>query len=146
LEFEIAESVLLQKNVGNLDILHQLKTLGDGIVLDDFGADYSSLSYLRMFPFDRVKIDRSFVAELVNRPDCGAIVSAVAGLGHSLDIATNAEGVEALQQFALVRTAGCTHAQGYLFSRPQPVSALDFEQSKRRSDDEADHRSGGALS
>ncbi len=127
LELEITESVLLQKDAGNVAVLHQLKNLGVGIVLDDFGTGYSSLGYLRMFPFDKIKIDRSFVAEMPNRADCAAIVAAITGLGRSLDIQTTAEGVETEEQFSLLCAAGCTQAQGYLFSRPQPLSALDFK-------------------
>ena len=126
LELEITESVLLQKNAGTLEILHNLKKLGVDIVLDDFGTGYSSLSYLRMFPFDKIKIDRSFVAEMPNRADCAAIVSAVTSLGRSLNIKTTAEGVETAEQFTLLQAAGCTQAQGYLFARPRPLAELDF--------------------
>ncbi|MGP0090076.1 MAG: EAL domain-containing protein [Xanthobacteraceae bacterium] len=126
LELEITESVLLQKQAGILGILQQLKSLGVGIVLDDFGTGYSSLSYLRMFPFDKVKIDKSFVAEMATRADCAAIVCAITSLGRSLNIDTTAEGVETQEQFELLRAAGCTEVQGYLFSRPRPASELDF--------------------
>jgi diguanylate cyclase (GGDEF)-like protein/PAS domain S-box-containing protein len=126
LELEITETVLLQKNESNLSILHQLRNLGIAIVLDDFGTGYSSLSYLRLFPFDKIKIDRSFVSEMSTNADSAAIVSAVAGLGRSLRAGTVAEGVETEDQLALVRAAGCTHVQGYLFGRPCPVSKLAF--------------------
>ncbi len=126
LELEITESVLLQGSAENVETLHQLRLMGISIVLDDFGTGYSSLSYLRMFPFDKIKIDRSFVHELAKNADCAAIVSAVAGLGRSLRIGTVAEGVETEDQLLLVRSAGCTHAQGYLFGRPCPVEALRF--------------------
>jgi EAL domain-containing protein (putative c-di-GMP-specific phosphodiesterase class I) len=96
-------------------------------VLDDFGTGYSSLSYLRMFPFDKVKIDKSFVAEMATRADCAAIVCAVTSLGRSLNIDTTAEGVETQEQFELLRAAGCTEVQGYLFSRPRPANELDFK-------------------
>jgi diguanylate cyclase (GGDEF)-like protein/PAS domain S-box-containing protein len=132
LELEITESVLLQKDAGNLAVLHQLKSLGVWIVLDDFGTGYSSLSYLRLFPFDKIKIDRSFVAELSSRPDCAAIVCAVTGLGRSLQIETTGEGVETQEQLELLRAAGCTQAQGYLFSRPIPVRELDFGNGQDR--------------
>jgi diguanylate cyclase (GGDEF)-like protein len=125
LELEVTESVLLDNNAENLAVLHQLKASGINIVLDDFGTGYSSLSYLRMFPFDKIKIDRSFVAEFSNRADCAAIVCAVTGLGRTLQLDTTAEGVETAEQFELLRAAGCTHAQGFLFSRPVPASALD---------------------
>jgi len=84
------------------------------------------LSYLRTFPFDRIKIDRSFVSDMPQQDGCAAIVCAVANLGRSLGIGTTAEGVETDEQLHLLRAAGCTHAQGYLFGRPAPVSALDF--------------------
>jgi diguanylate cyclase (GGDEF)-like protein len=127
LELEITESVLLQKDAENIAVLHELTKLGVSIVLDDFGTGYSSLSYLRMFPFHKIKIDKSFVAELPYRPDCGAIVCAMTTLGQSLDIVTTAEGVETWEQLKLLRAAGCTQAQGYLFSRPRPARDLDFE-------------------
>lgn len=131
LELEITESVLLQDSATTLDILHELKALGVGIVLDDFGTGYSSLRYLRMFPFDKIKIDRSFIEEMPHRNDCAAIVCAITGLARNLAIETTAEGVETEEQFALLRAAGCTHAQGYLFSRPRPVSDLDFTRHRR---------------
>ena len=126
LELEITESVLLQKSVGTLDTLHRLKALGLNIVLDDFGTGYSSLSYLRMFPFDKIKIDKSFVQEMPHRADCAAIVTAVTSLGRSLQIDTTAEGVETAEQFTLLQAAGCTQAQGYLFSKPKPLAELNF--------------------
>jgi diguanylate cyclase (GGDEF)-like protein len=124
LELEVTESILLRNNGDNLAILNELKSLGVSVVLDDFGTGYSSLSYLQMFPFDKLKIDKSFVAELSNRAECAAIVCAVIGLGRSLGIGTTAEGVETREQFDLLRAAGCREAQGYLLSRPVPVSEL----------------------
>jgi diguanylate cyclase (GGDEF)-like protein len=126
LMLEVTESVLMQGTTENFETLHQLRKLGISIVLDDFGTGYSSLSYLRLFPFDQIKIDRSFVSELSSNADCAAIVSAVASLGRSLNIDTVAEGVETEEQLVLVRAAGCTHAQGFLFGRPCPVPKLDF--------------------
>lgn len=131
LELEITETVLFHRNDQNLAILRQLQDLGVSIVLDDFGTGYSSLSYLRLFPFNKLKIDKCFVSELATREDCGAIVSAIAGLGRSLGIATVAEGVETEDQLKLVRAAGCTHAQGYLFGRPADVSVLDLDKLRR---------------
>jgi diguanylate cyclase (GGDEF)-like protein len=127
LELEITESVLLKNNAENVALLHQLKNLGVSIVLDDFGTGFSSLSYLKMFPFDKIKIDRSFVNEIESRDDCAAIVSAVIGLGRTLHIETTAEGVETEQQFLQLRAAGCTFAQGYLFGRPVPKPELSFD-------------------
>jgi diguanylate cyclase (GGDEF)-like protein len=132
LELEITETVLLQGNAENVETLHQLRSMGIAIVLDDFGTGYSSLSYLRMFPFDKIKIDRSFVHELAKNADCAAIVSAVAGLGRSLGIGTVAEGIETKDQLLLVRAAGCTHAQGFLFGRPCPAAELKFQRFRQR--------------
>jgi len=129
LELEITESVLLQQDEGNLATLHRLKRLGVSVVLDDFGTGYSSLTYLHMFPFDKIKIDKSFVHKLSTSAECAAIVCAVVGLGASLGIATVAEGVETGEQFALLRVAGCSQAQGYLFSRPVPAAELDFAEA-----------------
>jgi EAL domain-containing protein (putative c-di-GMP-specific phosphodiesterase class I) len=124
LELEITESVLLGETDANIATLHQLRGLGVKIAMDDFGTGYSSLSYLRSFPFDKIKIDRSFVHEMVERPDCIAIVRAVAGLGASLGIATTAEGVETVEQLDRIRAEGCTEVQGYLFSAPRPAGEL----------------------
>ena len=126
LELEVTESGLLQHNEQNLRVLHELQDLGIAIVLDDFGTGYSSLSYLLSFPFDKIKIDRTFVAELSRRSDCAAIVSAVSGLARSLNIATTAEGVETAEQFTLLRAAGCTLAQGFLFGQPCSNAVLEF--------------------
>jgi predicted signal transduction protein with EAL and GGDEF domain len=126
LELEITESVLLQKSERNISILHQIKRLGVSIVLDDFGTGYSSLGYLRLFPFDKIKIDQTFVREMPERADCTAIVCAIANLGRELGMVTVAEGVETSEQLALVRAAGCKQAQGFLFSRPLPAAQLTF--------------------
>ncbi|MGO8975892.1 MAG: EAL domain-containing protein [Steroidobacteraceae bacterium] len=127
LELEITESVLLQRSKTNIGILHELRDLGVSVALDDFGTGYSSLSYLRIFPFDKIKIDKSFVSEMSRMDVCAAIVSAVANLGRSLNIVTTAEGVETEEQLELLRAAGCTQAQGYLFGWPCAVAALDFD-------------------
>ena len=119
--------MLIEKNEENLAVLHEIKKLGVSIVLDDFGIGYSSMRYLQMFPFDKIKIDKSFIQSMTNHADSAAIVCAIAGLGRRLDIETTAEGVETAEQFALLRSAGCQLAQGYLFSRPVPMSALTFE-------------------
>ncbi len=132
LELEITESVLLCNSELYISKLHQIKDLGVSIVLDDFGTGYSSMSYLRMFPFDKIKIDRSFVAEISTRSDCAAIVCAVTGLARSLNMITTAEGVETVEQFKLLRAAGCGQMQGYLFGRPCSVSDLDFDQPPQR--------------
>jgi diguanylate cyclase (GGDEF)-like protein/PAS domain S-box-containing protein len=124
LELEITETVLLGESEANIAILHQLREIGVQISMDDFGTGYSSLSYLRSFPFDKIKIDRSFVRDLAERPDCMAIIRAVAGLGTSLGISTTAEGVETHEQLERLRAEGCTEAQGFLFSPPRPATEI----------------------
>ncbi|WP_181408162.1 sensor domain-containing phosphodiesterase [Pararhizobium mangrovi] len=124
LELEITETVLLDETMANLATLKQLKSLGVRVSLDDFGVGYSSLSYLRTFPFDKLKIDRSFVNDLGTRDEALAIVRAVTGMGRSLGIKTTAEGVETEEQYACLREERCSYIQGYLFGRPQPVQRL----------------------
>jgi diguanylate cyclase (GGDEF)-like protein len=130
LELEITETVLLEGDEKSLADLHALKNMGVSIVLDDFGIGYSSMKYLQMFPFDKIKIDRSFIQSMTSREDSAAIVCAIAGLGRALEIQTTAEGVETTEQLELVRTAGCQLAQGYLFGRPVPLHALDLDSSR----------------
>jgi EAL domain-containing protein (putative c-di-GMP-specific phosphodiesterase class I) len=124
LELEITETVMLQDTDATLATLHQLRVLGVQIAMDDFGTGFSSLSYLRRFPFDRIKIDKSFIRELGKQDDCIAIVRAVIALGCDLGIAITAEGVETRQQLEMLERAGCDEIQGYLFSRPVPEAAL----------------------
>jgi diguanylate cyclase (GGDEF)-like protein/PAS domain S-box-containing protein len=121
LELEITETVLMKNSEGVLTALHQLRELGSRISMDDFGTGYSSLSYLRSFPFDKIKIDRSFIQNLTGDPGGRAIFRAIAALGTSLRMATTAEGVETMAQFAIVRAEGCTEVQGYLFGEPTPA-------------------------
>jgi diguanylate cyclase (GGDEF)-like protein len=127
LQLEITETVLLEKNPEHLAILHEIKGMGVSIVLDDFGIGYSSMTYLQMFPFDRIKIDQSFIQTMTHHAAGAAIVCAIAGLGRNLDIATTAEGVETVEQLVFLRAAGCQYAQGFLFSRPVPMRELTFE-------------------
>jgi diguanylate cyclase (GGDEF)-like protein/PAS domain S-box-containing protein len=121
LELEVTESLLLGDDAEILGMLHELRRLGVRIAMDDFGTGYSSLSYLRRFPFDKIKIDQSFVRGLAKQEDCTAIIRAVVGLGRSLGMAVNAEGVETAGQLALLRAEGCAEVQGYLFSEAQPA-------------------------
>ncbi len=125
LELEITEGVLLQDTKATIGILHELKALGIHIAMDDFGTGYSSLSYLRAFPFDKIKIDRSFIADLESRSDAIAIIKAITGLGASLGMTTTAEGIETLEQLECLRGEGCHEVQGYLFSRPRPASEVE---------------------
>jgi diguanylate cyclase (GGDEF)-like protein/PAS domain S-box-containing protein len=131
LELEITESLLLQKKESYGVMIRQLKNIGISIVLDDFGTGYSSLSYLTRFPFDKIKIDKSFTQGLSNRADCAAVVASVLTLARGLDMAVTAEGVETKQQFELLRAAGVKQVQGYLFGRPRPVAQLDFSALER---------------
>ena len=129
LELEITESLLLRDFAANLSALHELKALGIRISMDDFGTGYSSLGNLRSFPFDKIKIDRSFVTDVEQNPDSAAIVRAVLGLGESLGMATCAEGVETQEQLDFLTEHGCHEFQGYFFRRPQP--AEDFSKLLR---------------
>ena len=124
LELEVTESLLLADTQSTLAILHRLRELGVRISMDDFGTGYSSLSYLRSFPFDKIKIDRTFVAGLEPGDESTAIIRAVVGLGHSLGMSTTAEGVETEAQLAAVREQGCNEVQGFLFSPPLPASSV----------------------
>jgi diguanylate cyclase (GGDEF)-like protein len=130
LELEITESVLLENEANYRVLLQQLKNIGVSIVLDDFGTGYSSLGYLTRFPVDKIKIDKSFTQGLSQRADCAAIVSSVVTLAYGLDIATTAEGVETDEQFELLRAAGVTQVQGFLFGRPCAMSELGFINAK----------------
>jgi diguanylate cyclase (GGDEF)-like protein len=125
LELEITETVLLRSESRIKDILHKLRDTGVRIALDDFGTAFASLSYLRNFSFDRIKIDRSFVAEMADRQDCMAIVTAVAGLAKALDIGSVAEGIETVEQLAQITSAGCNEVQGYYFSPPVPFANIE---------------------
>jgi diguanylate cyclase (GGDEF)-like protein len=125
LELEITETALLDEDAGTGATLHHLRNMGVRISMDDFGTGYSSLSYLRSFPFDKIKIDQSFVRNLVNQPESVAIVRAVTSMAKSLKITTTAEGVETQEQLNLLREEGCTEVQGFLISRPLPVSEID---------------------
>jgi diguanylate cyclase (GGDEF)-like protein len=126
LELEITESVLMKDVERNGDIFRQLKAIGVSIVLDDFGMGYSSLSYLTMLPFDKIKIDKSFTQGLANNVGCMASVASVLTLARHLDMVVTAEGVETKQQFELLRAAGAHQVQGYFFALPGRVSELDF--------------------
>ncbi|TXM73085.1 EAL domain-containing protein [Methylobacterium sp. WL12] len=124
LELEITESVLLDETEANLETLHLLRRTGIRISMDDFGTGYSSLTYLRRFPFDKMKIDRSFVQDAGKATEAGAIIRALVALGGSLGITTLVEGVETEEQLAAVRAEGCQEMQGFLFSRPRPAGEI----------------------
>jgi diguanylate cyclase (GGDEF)-like protein/PAS domain S-box-containing protein len=121
LELEITEGVLIEDFDRGLALLRRLKALGVRISMDDFGSGYSSLSYLQAFPFDKIKVDRAFVMNLGRNPQSAAIVRAVIGLGHGLEMSIVAEGVETQEQLAFLSDEGCDAVQGYFIGRPQPI-------------------------
>jgi diguanylate cyclase (GGDEF)-like protein/PAS domain S-box-containing protein len=126
LELEITESLLLQNKESNVLVIQQLKNIGITIALDDFGTGYASLSYLLSFPFDKIKIDKSFTQGLLTRTDCRAVVASILTLARGLQIAVTAEGVETRSEFDLLRAEGVNYVQGYLFGKPRPLAELDF--------------------
>jgi diguanylate cyclase (GGDEF)-like protein len=123
LELEITETVPLTANAQVRRVVTKIKELGVGICLDDFGTGYSSLSYLQSFPFDKIKIDLTFVRDIGNSANARAIVQAVTGLARNLGMKTIAEGVETEMQHRWLLTEGCNEAQGYFFGRP--MTSLD---------------------
>ena len=125
LELEITETVLLQDSETTLAILHRLRELGVRIAMDDFGTGYSSLSHLQRFPFDNIKIDRSFIKDIADNASSLNIVRAVAALASGLGVAATAEGVETQGQLDLIRSEGCTEMQGFLLSRPIPAHEIE---------------------
>lgn len=134
LELEVTENVLLGDAETALAKLHSLRSMGVRIVMDDFGTGYSSLSNLRAFPFDKIKIDRSFVSDLASNREALAIVRAVRDLGRSFEMSVTAEGVETEAQLQQLQAEGCNEVQGYLFGRPLPAADL------RRFMDESEQR------
>ncbi len=124
LEVEITESALIRHQVQTRDVLAALRELGVRVSMDDFGTGYSSLSQLRSFPFDKIKIDRSFVRDVTESSEAAGVVRAIAALGRSLGMNITAEGVETSSQASFVEAGGCTDMQGYLVSRPIPADAL----------------------
>ncbi len=126
LELEITESVFLADTQENLKTLQRLKALGVSIALDDFGVGYSSLSYLTAFPFDRVKIDKSFI-DRIDRSETVAVLKSIVQLAKTLKLSIVAEGVEASEQVGRLRALGIPLGQGFLFSRPVPLADLSWQ-------------------
>ncbi len=122
LELEITETSLLENREAHLTTIRRLKHLGLSIALDDFGTGFSSISYLTIFPFDKIKIDKSFTRDVLARDECKAVVASTLALAQGLGIVTTVEGVETEEQFEYMRAAGVELAQGYLFGRPVPVA------------------------
>ncbi len=124
IELELTETTLMDNAEHTLAQLHAIKGLGVALAVDDFGTGYSSLAYLNRFPIDRLKIDRSFVADMLDDPTDMAITRAIIGLGHTLQLKVVAEGVEQPREAALLREAGCDELQGFLIGKPMPPAAL----------------------
>ncbi|WP_245444530.1 EAL domain-containing protein [Bradyrhizobium sp. Y36] len=133
LEIEITESVLLERGVENLAFMQRLKQLGIELALDDFGTGYSSLSYLTTFPFDKIKIDKSFIRNLTHQPRSSAIISSIVTLARGLDMSVTAEGVETREEYERLKALGVNYAQGYLFGRPHPIERILFDAPAKRS-------------
>jgi EAL domain-containing protein (putative c-di-GMP-specific phosphodiesterase class I) len=125
LELEVTEAAFLAATKEVLAAIDQLRQAGVRIVMDDFGTGYSSLNYLRRFPFDKIKIDRSFVRDLTDDNLSIVIVEAVVRLARALDVTTTAEGVETVRQLDIIRAAGVTEMQGWLFSPARPLEEID---------------------
>jgi EAL domain-containing protein (putative c-di-GMP-specific phosphodiesterase class I) len=121
MEIELTESTLMDAAEQSLAQLHALKALGVMLSIDDFGTGYSSLNYLNRFPIDKLKIDRSFVHNMLGDPTDMAIARAIIGLGHTLGLRVVAEGVEQREEADMLRAARCDELQGYLFGRPMPA-------------------------
>ena len=124
LEIELTESVLLERAAENHAFMERLRSIGVSLALDDFGTGYSSLSYLTTFPFDKIKIDKSFIGNLSKSHTSSAIISSIVTLARGLDMSVTAEGVETAEQLERLRTLGVNFAQGYLLGRPLPIGEL----------------------
>jgi EAL domain-containing protein (putative c-di-GMP-specific phosphodiesterase class I) len=120
LELEITETALLDNEESTAETMRQMRALGVRIVMDDFGTGHSSLTTLRNYPFDKIKIDRSFVHDLLSKHDSRAIIQALVQLAGSLGLKTTAEGVETQGELDYLKRVGCTEAQGFFFSKPLP--------------------------
>ena len=123
-ELELTESMLMDHAEQTLARLHAIKQLGVELAIDDFGTGYSSLNYLKRFPLDRLKVDRSFVRDMLHDPADLAIAHAIIGLGHTLGLRVVAEGVETEREAQTLREAGCDELQGFLLAHPMPATAL----------------------
>ena len=125
LELELTESVVMQQAAESIEHLNALKALGVRLSIDDFGTGYSSLAYLKRFPIDKLKIDRSFVDGLPDDRDDREIASTIIAMARSLGLRVLAEGVETRAQLEFLRERGCDEYQGYLFSKPVPADAIE---------------------
>ena len=134
LELEITESLLLEENSKTITMLHEFRSLGIRIAMDDFGTGFSSLNYLRSFPFDKIKIDKSFIRDMSKGGDAVTIVKAIIDLAHNLKIDVVAEGVETTEQLKYLISEGCNEVQGHYFSAAQPIKYFEkvFSQASGR--------------
>jgi EAL domain-containing protein (putative c-di-GMP-specific phosphodiesterase class I) len=132
IELELTESILMESVDLTLRQLQALKELGLVLSIDDFGTGYSSLTYLSRFPIDKLKIDRSFVHDMLDDPNDRAITMAIIGLGQTLNLQIVAEGVELPEHARVLRAAQCDELQGYLFGRPMPVAEIDAWMERAR--------------
>ena len=124
LEIEITESTIIQDADAAIQLLNEFRAMGIHIALDDFGTGFSSLGYLRRFPFDTIKIDKTFIDEIMVNPDDVAIIRAIIAMGHALDRRIVAEGVESAAQFKLLKELAVDEIQGYFVGRPMAADAL----------------------
>jgi EAL domain-containing protein (putative c-di-GMP-specific phosphodiesterase class I) len=124
LELELTESLLMDKKDLAIMVLEKLQLQGVQLSIDDFGTGYSSLNYLKCFPLNRLKIDRSFIKDLTSSPDDEIIIEAIIALAHGLRLKVVAEGVETDEQLAFIRDKQCDEVQGFLFAEPMPAAAL----------------------
>ena len=132
LEIELTESLLMQDVEEGIVILQALKDLGLHVSIDDFGTGFSSLSYLKRLPVDKLKIDQSFVKDLTTDPGDAAIVTSMITLAHNLDLTVIAEGVESAEQLGFLRAERCDEIQGYLISKPMPADTFsDWMQARK---------------
>ena len=124
LELELTESTIFSDKERSLHMLRQIKGMGVTIALDDFGTGYSSLDTLRTFPFDKIKLDKSFVDQVETSEQTAAMVRAVLALGRSLKIPVLAEGIENAEQLSMLAVEGCDEVQGFLLGRPLPIDRI----------------------
>ncbi|MBD0269156.1 MAG: EAL domain-containing protein, partial [Cyanobacteria bacterium Co-bin8] len=123
LELEVTESALMNDMLNSVKTLEQLKMLGIVLALDDFGTGYSSLNYLKQFPVNMLKIDRSFVQDVTSNPDSAAVANAIIALAKSLRLKITAEGIETQEQLDYLKLQGCDEGQGFYLARPTPAEA-----------------------